>query len=335
MLDYNIVIAVFDSVAPRYISQWGGGIDFLAAIPEAPLTFTNYYSTASCTAPAIASILTGLYPLKHLVTRQSSVTVKLTKKHPTLASILSKHGHDTLLCVPEGWANGLYDGVRLSRGFNRRYVGGTSPEKSKVSAKYIEKADTMLGDRPFFVFFHDFSTHSPYGAKSFRERDSEDAYKDRIKQIADTVIPSLWEFSQKRNALLFILSDHGEIFTDMRTRGYHSKYLKEATLRSMAYAFRIDLGTNDRLHSHVDIMPTILKTLEIECPPCDGVNLIGEEHEEVFAISAWAKKKWKRRIATVKKDGTITRAVVDIPETAVVDLGDEVAIRLRALGYVD
>lgn len=335
MLDYNVVIAVFDSVAPRYLSQWGGDIDFLAAIPEAPLTLTNYYSTASCTAPAIASILTGLYPLKHLVTNQSSVTVKLTEKHPTLASILGKRGYDTLLCVPEGWANGLYNGVRLNRGFKSRYVGGSSPEKSKVSARYIKKADALLDDNPFFVFFHDFSTHSPYGAKSFQKRSSEDAYKDRIKQVADTVIPALWKFSQERNALLYILSDHGEIFTDAKTHGYHSKYLKEAVLRSMAFTFRIDHGVNDRLHSHVDIMPTILKTLETKCPQCDGVDLIGAEHEEVFAISAWAKKKWTRRIATIKRDGTITRKVVEIPKAAVVDLGDEVSARLRALGYVD
>lgn len=335
MLDYNVVIAVFDSVSPRYISQWGGDIDFLAAIPEAPLALMNYYSTASCTAPAIASVLTGLYPLKHLVTKQSSVTVKLAENHPTLASILSEHGYDTLLCVPEGWANGLYNGVRLNRGFNRRYVGGSSPEKSKVSAGYIEKADTMLGARPFFVFFHDFSTHSPYGAKSFRKKSSEVAYQDRIKQVADTVIPSLWEFSKRRNALLFILSDHGELFTSVRTRGYHSKYLREETLRSMAFTFRIDQGTNDQLHSHVDIMPTILRVMEIECPQCDGVDLIGDGHEEVFAIGAWAKKKWKRRLATVKKDGTITRKVISVPKTAVVNLGDEVAKRLRALGYVD
>lgn len=335
MLNYNIVIAVFDSVAPRYISQWGGDIDFLAAIPETPLTLTKYYSTASCTAPAIASILTGLYPLKHLVTNQASATVKLLKKHPTLASILRNRGYDTLLCVPEGWANGLYSGVGLDRGFNRRYVGGSSPEKSKVSAWYIKKADAMLRDRPFFVFFHDFSTHSPYGAKSFQKRSSEDAYKDRIKQVADTVIPALWEFSQKRNALLFILSDHGEIFTNTKTRGYHSKYLREAVLRSMAFVFRIDRGTNDRLHSHVDIMPTILRTLEIKGPQCDGVNLVGAGHEEVFAISAWAKKKWTRRIATIKSNGTITRKVVNIPKTVVVDLGDEVAARLRALGYID
>lgn len=335
MLNCNVVITVFDSIAPRYLHQWGGDIDFTAAIPEEPLTLTNYFSTASCTAPAIASILTGLYPLKHLVTNQSSVTIKLTEDHPTLASILGKHGYDTLLCVPEQWANGLYNGVRLNRGFSQRYVGGSSPEISKVSTRYIEKADSMLGDRPFFVFFHDFSTHSPYGVKSFRKRDSEEAYKDRIKQVADTVIAPLWEFAKEREALLFILSDHGEIFTDMRTRGYHSKYLKEATLRSMAYTFRMGTGTNDRLHSHVDIMPTILKTLEIECPQCDGVNLVGEEHEEVFAISAWAKKKWKRRIATIKSDGSITRKVVDIPETAVVDLGDDVAKRLQALGYID
>lgn len=342
----NIIIAVFDSLAPRYLTQWGGDIDFLP-VEASPFVVQRCYSAATVTTPSVTTMFTGLYPERHKVTSHwDRKLFKLDQGIPTLAQTLKADGYQTLLAVNRYLGLELYNGVGLSRGFEERYEIRCPHEPPKVFTDAIELSQARIQREPFFLFIHYFNTHMPYGRKQFfapggryrfKWQDPKfsmaQAYKKRIKDTAIAVMLPTYNFALDHNAVLIVLSDHGEIFIN-RNVGGHSHWVCEDTARVVWLMTNVPTGVNTDLHSLVDLMPTVLSIAGVEAAPCNGVNISEGAHDAVYCISEYHAPTFPKVFATITKDGFVYGAK-DIPEGFVVKDAVRVAERLKALGYMD
>ena len=342
----NIIVAVFDSLAPRYLTQWGGDIDFLPAAVN-PFVVQNCYTAATITTPSVTTMFTGLYPKKHKVTSHwERKLFKLDREIPTLAQALKANGYQTLLAVNRYLGLELYNSVGISRGFEERYEIHCSHNSPKVFTNAIKLSRSNITREPFFLFIHYFNTHMPYGRKQFfapggrlrfqwqdPELSMEQAYIKRIRDTAATVMLPTYNFALDRNAVLIVLSDHGQTFLN-RNVGGHAHWVNEDTARVVWLMTNVSEGVNTDLHSLVDLMPTVLGLAGVGAPPCNGVNISEGTHSEVYCISEWYAPSWPKVFATITKDG-FTYGVKDIPEGTVITDEVQVAARLKALGYMD
>jgi len=342
----NIIVAVFDSLSPRYLTQWGGDIDFLPAAAN-PFVVQNCYTAATITTPSVTTMFTGLYPKNHKVTSHwERKLFKLDRGIPTLARALKASGYQTLLAVNKYLGLGLYNSVGISRGFSTRYEIQGSHNLPEVSTDAIKLSSAKVSSEPFFLFIHYFNTHMPYGRKKFfapggRLRfkwqdpkfSMEQAYVKRIRDTAAAVMLPTYNFALDHNAILIVLSDHGQTFIN-RNVGGHAHWVNEDTARVVWLMTNISEGVNTDLHSLVDLMPTILGLAGVDSPQCNGVNISEGVHKEVYCISEWHAPSWPKVFATITKEG-FAYGIKNIPEGSVITDEVQVAARLKALGYID
>ncbi len=131
------------------------------------ILFENHVAAAPWTTPSHLSLLTGLDPSAHGVTRPFAAVAgalrsgdgfqRLSDEHVTLAEVFSKRGYATA-----AFTGGLTMDGRL--GFDRGF-GLYDTSMTKVNQK---KFAGMTGwikshrDVPFFLFWHTFEVHAPY-----------------------------------------------------------------------------------------------------------------------------------------------------------------------------
>jgi arylsulfatase len=296
----NILFIVIDTLRADRLGVYGAerntspAIDVLAA---QSVRFTRAYSTSSWTKPAVASLLTGLYPSTHQV---NSAARHLPEAAETLAEILSAEGYRTfgvvshyLLTAERGFAQG-FDAYAESEGGGAWHVStpGVTMQASEVLKHYGD--DT----RPFFLFVHYFDPHNSYlrhpevgfsaarvgrlngqqsivelreimGDLSAAELDYlRDVYDEEIR-FTDTGIGRLLgllrELDLDANTVVVLTADHGEEFLDHGWIG-HSRSLYEELVR-VPLLIRAPSSTPRIVAAPVSIAsiaPTILDLVGIE-----------------------------------------------------------------------
>jgi arylsulfatase A-like enzyme len=142
------------------------------------IVWTNAYSTASWTLPAIVSIMTGHSPLTHL----SSVFIsKIPDRLPTLAEYLHNKGYATCAIGEndalrkKSLARGfdqfmLYPKKVPDRSFGKKILSILFPETYRVEISKIQM-NSLIQDwlrnnaqRDFFLWIHFLDPHCPYNA---------------------------------------------------------------------------------------------------------------------------------------------------------------------------
>lgn len=342
----NIIVAVFDSLSPRYLTQWGGAINFLPAGAD-PFVVKHCYTAATITTPSVTTMFTGLYPKHHKITSHWERNLfKLGAGVPTLAQILRENGYQTLLAANEYLGLTLYNSAGISRGFEERYEIKCPHNPPRVFTNALRLTRPRITRRPFFLFLHYFNTHMPYGRKKYfapggrlrfkwldPEFSMEQACVKRVKDTAAVVMKSTFDFAREHDAMLIVLSDHGQTFIN-RNVGGHAHWVNEDTARVVWLVVNGPQGVNEDLHSLVDLMPSVLDSVGIDCPPCDGLSIHRGSHDEVYCISEWHAPSWPKVFATITKNGFVY-GVKDIPRGAAIEDEAQVAARLKALGYID
>jgi arylsulfatase len=95
----RILLVTLDTLRADHVGAWGYPLatsPFLDSVAAEGVRFANAYSPMATTAPSHASMLTGLYPLQHRVTRNGH---RLSPEVLTLAEILSRAGYQTAAVV--------------------------------------------------------------------------------------------------------------------------------------------------------------------------------------------------------------------------------------------
>ncbi|TDJ70569.1 MAG: hypothetical protein E2O39_09830 [Planctomycetota bacterium] len=180
----NVLLVVVDTLRPDHMSAYGYGRETtpnLDALAANGVRFTHVQSPRAKTTPAVASILTGLYPQGHGV---RDLTTPLAPRVATLAEVLGRGGYDTGAIVgnyvlqrersgldrgfdmwvedlpqsigvppddvPQRTARDLTDGALVALGLANRGAGG-GPDEPFVTA-----------GRPWFLWLHYMDPHGSY-----------------------------------------------------------------------------------------------------------------------------------------------------------------------------
>lgn len=159
----NLVLVVIDTLRADRLSQYGHEADTsssLHRVTDSATRFDECYSPAPWTAPAVASIFTGLAPGRHGVDAAGDA---LPTGTPTLASELQAAGWQTAaisfnphVTRAAGFAAG-FDDFLSYRGLAKR-----APDVRAMTRRALEWIDERRPDTPFFLYLQPMNVHGPY-----------------------------------------------------------------------------------------------------------------------------------------------------------------------------
>ena len=308
----NMVLVVVDTLRSDHLSAYGYDRETAPVISwlAAEGVRWNGVSPTSWTKPAVASILTGLHPLRH---QAFGASEPLSPGVTTLAERLAAQGYHSLGIVANGW---LSRKAGFARGFTNYFsmsedLGyGPFSTGEEVNAEVFSRLAGL--QPPFFLYVHYLDPHAPYepsrdyegrplrGRLSERKEvgilelrmsevlnrpaalleDARDLYDGEIRQT-DLALGRLLRELDRRGltggTLTVVTSDHGEEFQDHGRMG-HGQSLYEEVVR-VPLVFHapgaVTAGLRGGTASLMDILPTALEILGFEPPKgLDGSSLV-------------------------------------------------------------
>jgi len=292
---YDVLLVTLDTTRADHLGCYGDATartPTLDGIAGHGLLFRDAVTVAPLTAPAHASILTGLYPPSHGV--RSNGLYRLAQKHETLAEILSRAGYETAAFVSSFVLDRRFG---FDQGF-QTYDDRVAPKVSlgmepimerdatQVSQAFLDWLGSRSTERPFFAWLHYYDPHIAYAppaefARQLPERpyDGEIAYMD--SQLG-RVLAALESAGRLDRTLLVVVADHGEALGQHgeHSHGYfiYDEVVRVPLILSAPALFARDGGVDDRTVSVVDLAPTILDLLGIPpTSPMDGQSLLSRE----------------------------------------------------------
>lgn len=244
--------------------------------------FVNAYAHTPLTLPSHASIMTGLTPLGHGVSNNTSH--RLASASITLAEIVKAAGYRTGAFVG---AFVLSSQFGLNQGFDE-YDDRFGDARQSLSFDFVQRraddvlrraAEWILSDivnperpsdarTPWFAWVHLFDPHYPYDAPTQRVNnpyDNEVAFTDAH---LGRFLQALRSAGALTNTLIVVTADHGE---DLGDHGEltHGLFAYNSTLKVplILAGPGIQPAIRHAPVSHVAVMPTVLDLLGLDLPP--------------------------------------------------------------------
>lgn len=300
----NVIFILVDTLRADHLSYAGypretsPNIDKLAGSS----TIFKYAYSASCwTAPAVASIFSGLPPSVHgmmppnsRVKAAQKYSFKLSSDVPTIAESLKANGYKTAAVAANEW---ISDKFGYTQGFDyffvkSRMIGEDLNEKAfRVIDKFYDPA------QPFFLYVHYMDPHDPYRAPKpyntfFKEPLSDPRYKapelelmrqyDNEIRYVDFQIGEFLKYAEAkgllRNSVIVLTADHGEQFRERGHVGHGYNLNDEETHIPLLIKEPGQTAGNivETAVSHLDIFPTLLGlTHAPEMSGLPGISLFG------------------------------------------------------------
>jgi arylsulfatase A-like enzyme len=308
----DVILVTVDTVRADRLGAYGypaartPNIDRLAARGT---LFTSATTPFPRTTPALASLLTGLWPHHH-----GSREVGEPMRHgTTLATLLAQRGYFTIALSATVVATprqGLQPGFHLFEVHERARA-------PMLTERAVELARAVPRERPLFLWIHYFDPHFPYdpplpqtdrngpclslltdldeaGYKighvysnhaNLAGAALEDCRRHYDLEIAftDSSLGTLFTGLGSRfsDAIVVFTSDHGEHFGEEGLFYEHGPRVHEAVLRVPLIVAGPGLAqgqTFDGVARLEDVMPTVLDLTGTEAPPgmpLDGLSLAG------------------------------------------------------------
>ena len=167
----NVILVVSDTTRRDRLGIYGGPArtPVFDGFARRNLYFENASSQAPWTKPAVATLLTGLYPSQHGVRshpnlRRGRTALKsdvLPASLVTLPEVLSAAGFQTAAVVSNPW---LTEGLGFEQGFESYsddFASRHAPGR-EVSEAALRWLDRRSNGRPFFLYLHYMDSHRPY-----------------------------------------------------------------------------------------------------------------------------------------------------------------------------
>jgi arylsulfatase A-like enzyme len=165
----SVILVTVDTLRADHLEQYGYQQPIspaLTAITQRGALFKWAISPASCTVPAIVSIMTGLYPSFHS-TGNLNRWFELSDESLTLADVFRENGYRTAAVI----GNPVLDrSLNLNKGFDLYHDKMTVRELNRkvFERQASEMTDLALNclnqfkDQPFFLWLHYQDPHGPY-----------------------------------------------------------------------------------------------------------------------------------------------------------------------------
>jgi arylsulfatase A-like enzyme len=291
----DVLVVLVDTLRADRLPFYGYPADtapFLTSWAERSVVFERAWATSSWTAPATASVFTGVYPDQHGVELGMQVFERVHRLDPelplnrlpdeleTLPELLRALGYRTF-CVADNPNIGKEIG--FDRGFDRFEC---FPEEGceKVAAKVREWSAEIRASEPWFVYLHFMDPHVPYRrhAPYYRAPSGDDpialdsaAYDSEIRFLDGALERVFADLGVGADTLVVFLSDHGEEFGDHGGRYHDPKLYSELThVPFFVHVPGVPQRRERAPVSQVDLLPTLRDLLR--APPSDhyaGVSL--------------------------------------------------------------
>jgi arylsulfatase A-like enzyme len=307
----NVILITVDTLRADRLGAYGNATARTTAIDglaRAGTVFTQAMTPMPRTTPALASLLTGLWPHHH----GSREVGRSMKRLPTLATVLAARGYQTLGVSANHSAGRSQN---LDEGFARFVDRSELPEEraERVSSRALKLMRVVSPQRPVFLWAHYVDPHFPYAppsswpierrgdgscqklAAQYRSRpgrmhvnwqglpasalaDCQAMYDAEIS-YTDFAIGRLLEglrgLGRLGHAIVVFTADHGENFGEDGLYYEHGPSLHDASVRVPLIVTGAGPGArfDDGVARLEDVMPTVLSLLEIpqvERPAVDG-----------------------------------------------------------------
>ena len=300
----------------------------LMALTRQSLVYRNAYCTFPSTLSSHTSVMTGLYPANHQVSRPHKEIIR-TKQIPQHLQTIAQMAHQA-----KYFTAGITDGgfVASFFGFDRgfdQYSENLHEGRSDVAT--IRNAIAWLNqnhDRPFFLFLHSYEVHEPFNPpKDVFEKlfpkpavdqppvismdwldkvvrgdiKPTEQQKEFVRQCYDAevyffdqnfgrLMRELKQRNLDQNTVILIFADHGEQFFDRNETFGHGKTLDLEEIQ-VPIILHIPGRQNEErtdVVSLVDIFPTIAQIIQSQGPPQLDGLSLLEPSD--------SKKRWNRSI---------------------------------------
>jgi arylsulfatase A-like enzyme len=280
----NVLLISVDTLRPDRLGCYGHDRNTsptIDALARDGVRFDNAYSVAGWTLPAMATVLTGLYPRDHGAT---DFHWALDPAVPTMAGRLRRLGYDTRGYVSHVILEpryGLAEGF-ASYDYSVLNVGHPHDVSTGEPLTDLAIADIRNLQEPFFLWVHYFDPHFEYlahpkwkqwGNGELDRYDQEIAHTDaQIARLLDRLGRRL------DNTIVIFTSDHGEEFGEHGARFHYTLYQEVMKVPLIIKAPGLGPGVSDAIVEQVDLMPTLLSLLpeEPEEPDLPGHNVLTE-----------------------------------------------------------
>ncbi len=237
----SCVLLTIDTIRPDALGCYGGPAELtphLDALARESVLYTEARTTAPITAPAHASMLTGLYPPRHGVRDNGGTPLSETAR--TLAELAREAGFETAAVVAARVLNrsvgldqgfDLYDEPPRPRVVGHHYARRTASEVVDAALAWLRQRDP---ERPFLLWLHFFDPHQPsQPAPEFLRRANGDPYHGEVAGM-DAQIGRFLDALRSRGLLeattVIAVGDHGEAFGE-HGEETHGAYCYDSTLR--------------------------------------------------------------------------------------------------------
>jgi arylsulfatase A-like enzyme len=321
----NVLVVVVDTLRADRLPFYGGearNARFLNEWAARSIVFEQAWSTSSWTAPAAASIFTGVYPFQHGVHLGLKAFELLSRGGGELEL---DRVPETLETLPELFRSagyrtfGVTDNPNVSEaqgfaaGFDRfenfSYAGA-----SKVNAVLASWQTEIADAKPWFVYLHYMDPHQPYHARRpwhrppaaiDRHTVNGAAYDSEIGWVDDHLSKAFERLGVDESTLIVFTADHGEEFGD-HGGGNHRFTLYSELTRVPLFLHHPGMAPR-RVRTNVslvDLLPTLRSILGR--PPSEqdaGTDLTafyletGEAPEErAILASRTTGMAWKRSV---------------------------------------
>jgi membrane-anchored protein YejM (alkaline phosphatase superfamily) len=277
--DFNVLFILVDTLRYDRLSAYGyerRTSPNLDALAETGVRFAHHVSQSSWTKCSMASLWTGLYPVRTRVLRSEQV---VTSEAQMPAEIFQEQAFRTAGIWRNGWiapnfgfAQGfeIYQRPRpapLPKGVRREHL---SMRLEGSDADILRSAFTFLrahGHERWFLYLHMMDVHQ------YVSSEDTAVFGTTYSDIYDNSI--LWV-----DSLIVFTSDHGEAFGEHGGEGHAHNVYGEVTETPfiLSFPFRLEPGIVVEARSeNVDLWPTVLELAGL--PPLedpDGRSLVPE-----------------------------------------------------------
>jgi arylsulfatase A-like enzyme len=279
----HVVVVVIDTLRVDHLPFYGYAKDtapFLSKLAARGVVFEKAYAASSWTAPATASIFTGLYPFQHGVVMGLLAQMRLIRKHPeieinripedvtTLPEVFRREGYRTF---------GVSDNANISeaqgfaQGFDRLLVSVHQGARHTNEQVFSLEKEINAGG-PYFLYIHYNDPHMPYKIDLDKDELTGDrttdlkAMYDKEVALVDRSIEALYSrFGWSENTLFVVTADHGE---EMNEKGFygHGKSLFNTVIHVPLQFFwperKLFSAKRPAVNvSTIDILPTLASLL--------------------------------------------------------------------------
>jgi arylsulfatase A-like enzyme len=293
----NVVVYVSDALRTDHLGCYGARYVNTKTIDEvaaAGMRYSQAISAAPWTAPSTTSIVTGMYAHHHGYLHWDAA---LDPSVETWFRAFAAHGYDV--------ASFVFDTNYLFKDLPEANVRGTSETLDGALEWLRARRDT-----PFFLYVHNWATHSPYdivhadrknwlaakqeviegiqsdsatALETMRER-----YRAAVERQSEVLVASFLEeldaLGLRENTAFALLSDHGESWGERfavkdEVKGVY--HMHGATLFDeivevplIISAPGLEPGVVDSQVRTIDVMPTLLELAGLPAREMDGESLL-------------------------------------------------------------